>query len=83
MHQLFLKKYPQYSKIKYRYYNKIFRTNFRLSFGRPQVDVCGTCEQLNNEIKTATNHIKTKKLKRDLKKHKEESKKFYNKIRKK
>ncbi|KAF2883190.1 hypothetical protein ILUMI_22990 [Ignelater luminosus] len=34
MHSLFLEKHPE-SKVKYEYYNKAFRENFNLSFGRP------------------------------------------------
>lgn len=40
---MFLTKYPT-SNIKYEYYNKYFRENFNLSFGRPQVDTCCKCE---------------------------------------
>ncbi|KAF2889796.1 hypothetical protein ILUMI_16377 [Ignelater luminosus] len=37
MHSLFLEKHRKY-KAKYEYCNKVFRENFNLSFGRPQVD---------------------------------------------
>ncbi|KAG8245376.1 hypothetical protein J6590_107616, partial [Homalodisca vitripennis] len=48
MYELFLEKYPDLKNIiKYEYYLKHFRQNYGYHFGRPQVDVCDTCEELN------------------------------------
>nr|CAI5837608.1 unnamed protein product [Callosobruchus analis] len=37
--------------VSYPYYTRYFRENFSLRFGRPQIDICATCETLNNKIK--------------------------------
>ncbi|KAF2882051.1 hypothetical protein ILUMI_24123 [Ignelater luminosus] len=50
IHSLFLEKQPK-SKVKYEYYNKVFRKNFNLSFGRPQVDVFNDSEILSLKLK--------------------------------
>ncbi|KAK5639391.1 hypothetical protein RI129_011883 [Pyrocoelia pectoralis] len=51
MYQLFKVKYPK-SDVKYSYYLKFFHENFQLHFGRPQVDTCNVCEELNVKIKS-------------------------------
>lgn len=51
MYNLFKEKYPA-TKVKYSYYNKFFHENFNLHFGRPQVDTCNVCEELNLKIKS-------------------------------
>lgn len=51
MHQLFLEKFPG-SDVKYKFYLKIFQQHFSLSFGRPQIDTCVTCEELQLKIKS-------------------------------
>lgn len=50
MYSLFKERYPN-SPVKYSYYIKFFKENFDLHFGRPQVDVCNTCEDLSLKIK--------------------------------
>nr|CAH7725063.1 unnamed protein product [Callosobruchus chinensis] len=40
-----------YQHISYASYYKFFVEKFKLSFGRPQVDVCGTCETYKIKIK--------------------------------
>nr|CAI5866003.1 unnamed protein product [Callosobruchus analis] len=47
MHRLFQQKHPNIM-LSFSFYR---RANFNFSFGRPQVDVCSTCELLNNKIK--------------------------------
>lgn len=37
--------------IKYEYYNKIFKENFDLKFGRPQIDMCYAWEELTIKLK--------------------------------
>lgn len=38
-------------KVKYNFFYNYFKENFGYSFGRPQVDVCSTCENLNSKLK--------------------------------
>ncbi|KAL3282571.1 hypothetical protein HHI36_005749 [Cryptolaemus montrouzieri] len=38
-------------KVNYQFFRQYFNVNFDLSFGRPQIDVCSKCEELNVEIK--------------------------------
>lgn len=52
MHNLFRQKHPELD-VKYSYYRKVFKENFTLSFGRPQVDTCYTCGDLSVKIKSA------------------------------
>lgn len=77
MYHLYKEKYPT-TEVSYSYYCKFFNENFKLSFGRPQVDVCSTCEQLN--IKIRNNHL-SEAVRRcaagELIVHKRRSKKFY------
>lgn len=78
MYSLFLEKNPT-SKIKYEYYNKIFRENFNLSFGRPQVDVCNECETIALKLKNKSLNDTSKRVAAaELMVHKRRSKKFYN-----
>lgn len=80
MHQCFQEKYPEV-EVNYKFYLKIFKEQFSLSFGLPQVDTCCTCEEL--EIK-----IKSKFLNENAKKtavaekmvHLRRAKKFFTKI---
>lgn len=51
MHSLFVQKHPN-AGVKYSLYYKIFKERFSLSFGRPQVDTCCKCEELNMKIKS-------------------------------
>lgn len=44
MYSMFKEKYPD-SKIKYEYYNIIFKDDFDLKFGRQEVDTCCTFNQ--------------------------------------
>lgn len=50
MHNLFKEKHPNLN-VKYNFYRKIFLESFSLKFGHPQVDTCGTCEELEVKIK--------------------------------
>lgn len=78
MYSLFMEKNPT-SKIKYEYYNKIFRENFNLSFGRPQVDVCNECETISLKLKNKSLNETSKRVaEAELMVHKRRAKKFYN-----
>uniref|UniRef100_A0A1B6EE39 DUF4371 domain-containing protein n=1 Tax=Clastoptera arizonana TaxID=38151 RepID=A0A1B6EE39_9HEMI len=82
MFTLFLEKYPDMKGIiKYEFYLKYFKDNFSYPFGRPQVDVCSTCEDLNTKIKsTALNDTAKRVAVAELLVHKRRAKKFYNKM---
>ena len=84
MYELFCKKHPNLAnKIKYDFYRKYFHENYDYRFGRPQIDVCSTCEELTAKIKSP--HL-TENVKRaavtDKIIHVRRSKKFYNKQKK-
>lgn len=51
MHQMFKEKHPSLD-VKYSFYRKIFLEHFELKFGRPQVDTCCSCEELEMKIKS-------------------------------
>ncbi|XP_050298633.1 LOW QUALITY PROTEIN: uncharacterized protein LOC126737679 [Anthonomus grandis grandis] len=78
MHQLYLEKYPN-QKVSFSFYRCFFRENFNLSLGRPQVDVCSTCELLNNKIKDQYLNDTAKRT-AELIVHKRRAKKLYSKI---
>lgn len=78
MYAMFLQKNPE-TIIKYEYYNKIFKENFKLSFGRPQIDICNECESLSIKLKNkALNDTAKRCAAAELMVHKRRSKKFYN-----
>lgn len=52
MHAMFILDNPDLkNKVKYSFYNKYYKENFAYCFGRPQVDVCSTCERLSAKLK--------------------------------
>lgn len=51
MWKLFCVKYPD-MKVRKSFYWTHFKGNFNYPFGRPQVDTCCTCEELNLKIKS-------------------------------
>lgn len=80
MFRLYKEKYPG-TRIKYEYYNKIFRENFALRFGRPAVDTCCLCESLDLKINSKTlNDVAKKVALAEKLVHKKRAKKFYNKL---
>lgn len=81
MHELFLKKHPdQANTIKYDFYRKYFNDNHGYRFGRPQVDVCSTCEELEAKIKSTTLNDNAKRVAAAEKiVHLRRAKKFYQK----
>lgn len=77
MYSMFMEKYPG-SKIKYEFYNKIFKEEFDLKFGRPQVDTCCMCESLSLKIKSKDINENAKRVTTaEMLVHKRRSKKFY------
>lgn len=51
MHSMFKAKHSNLD-VKYSFYMKIFKEQYSLRFGRPQVDTCCTCEELEVKIKS-------------------------------
>lgn len=80
MHSLFTDKYPTLN-VKYKFYLKIFREHFDLSFGRPQIDTCCKCEELGIKIKSPSLNDSAKRVAvAELLVHKRRAKKFYAKM---
>lgn len=82
MHELFIEKYPEYNnKIKYEYYLEYYNKNFGFRFGRPQVDVCSTCEDLIIKMKsTNLNENAKRAASAEYIVHKRRANKFYKKV---
>ena len=82
MYQSFTLKYPNLN-VKYNFYLKIFRQHFDLHFGRPQVDTCITCEELNVVLKNShVSEAQRQEAEVKLKAHKTRANKFTDTIRK-
>lgn len=80
MHKLFKELHPELD-VKYSYYKKIFKEQFSLSFGCPQVDTCSTCEELDTKIKSKVLNETAKMVALAEKSvHKKRAKKFYNQL---
>ncbi|KAK9872903.1 hypothetical protein WA026_020256 [Henosepilachna vigintioctopunctata] len=70
------------TKVKQYFYYKIFKEQYDLHFGRPQVDVCCECERLNiriNSIDLGERPIMAAKA--ELTSHKKRTTTFYGSIR--
>lgn len=82
MYSFFIDNNPSLENVvKYEYYLKYFNDNYGYRFGRPQVDVCSTCEELNTKIKSPTlNDVAKRVAVAELVVHKNRAKKFYNKF---
>lgn len=77
MYNLYKEKYP-FTTIKYHFYNKYFKENFSLTFGRPQVDTCSFCEEKKARLNSKTlNQTAKKWIEAELCIHMRRSKKFY------
>ncbi|XP_050528134.1 uncharacterized protein LOC126898238 [Daktulosphaira vitifoliae] len=67
-------------RFSYKYFCEYFRVNYDLGFGRPVVDACVTCEELQTKIKNPTLNDNAKKVAvAELMVHKRKAKKFYEK----
>lgn len=82
MHELFIEKFPEMKNIiKYEFYLDYFKKKFGYRFGRPQVDVCSTCEDLKVKIKSNTLNDNAKRVAAaEMMVHKRRAKRFYNKM---
>lgn len=80
MFNLFKFKHPNVN-VRYFYYYKFLKENFNLRFGRPQIDVCCTCENLNSKILNRhLNDIAKEVVATVLLVHNRKSKKIFNKF---
>lgn len=50
----------EHLKVKPLYFRQIFNTSFNLGFGSPRLDVCSTCLQLTEKLKSASESDKTR-----------------------
>ena len=59
LYKLYCDKCAEQNKISVKdsFYRNIFSTKFKLSFRRPQLDTCDTCNILNNLIKNSTTEV--------------------------
>ncbi|PSN43920.1 hypothetical protein C0J52_03660 [Blattella germanica] len=79
MWRLFNEKYGPNVKVSYYSYRHYFRENFNYRFGRPQVDTCCQCEELQLKIKSPhLNDVAKRTTLAELLVHKRKSKKFYS-----
>lgn len=70
------------SKVTYQFFKHVFHKYFNLSFKSPATDVCSTCMSLKNRLKNNKLADKVRKdLKCKLRNHKNESQKFFNRLR--
>ena len=68
--------------VKYSFYYKIYKEHFNYRFGRPQIDTCCECEQLNLRIKNPQLNETAKRVAvTQLLIHKKRSNKFYASLR--
>lgn len=82
MYKLFKTKHPN-SSIRYSYYVKYFHEHYDFKFGRPQIDTCCKCEELDVKIKSSSLGEAAKKAATaELLVHKRRAKTFYSSLRK-
>lgn len=81
MHDMLIEKHPELQDvIKYEYFLNYYKENCGYRFGRPQVDVCSSCEDLNAKIKsTSLNDNDKRTAAAELIVHKRRAYKFYKK----
>ena len=80
LYSIFEEKHPE-AKCIYKCFLGYFKDNFTLRFGRPQIDSCCTCEELN--LKLRSPHLSDaakRNAAAELMLHKRRSKKCYNKL---
>lgn len=82
MHSMFKTKHPDV-KCSYSSFRNFFNENYNLRFGRPQVDCCGVCEELEVKLQNpflcdAAKRVATA----ELLVHKRRAKKFYAQLKK-
>lgn len=80
MHNMFILDNPDLKdKVNYSFYHKYFKENFSYSFGRPQVDVCSTCERFSVKLKDkALSQNAKQNVAAEMVVHNRRSKKYYS-----
>ncbi|KAL5242711.1 hypothetical protein ACI65C_010121 [Semiaphis heraclei] len=79
MFSMFKEVYPD-EPVNYFFYSKVFHEHFSLSFGRPQVDTCLTCEEMTIKLKSKELNDTAKRVVAAEKMvHCRRAKKFYSK----
>lgn len=80
MHNMFLEANPECkNKVKYDFFREFFNENFNYSFGRPQIDVCSTCEGFSMKMKDRNLSDNAKRnVAAEQMLHKRRAKKFYS-----
>ena len=66
--------------VKYEFFRRIFRRDFRIGFGSPKTDAWSLCERLKNQIKVEADPLKKQTLMTDLRIHTLRANVFYVKI---
>lgn len=65
------------NQVKYKFFSRIFNTDFNIGFGSPSTDVCGFCMRHQTQIRLCTNIQEKSRLMTDLRVHKLRAKNFY------
>lgn len=80
LHERFCSDHPA-QKVTYEFFRNYFNVNFDLAFGRPQIDVCSKCEEINVRLKDPHLNENAKRVaSAELIVHKRRASKFYSKI---
>lgn len=81
IYEMFIAKHPDLqNEVKYEYFLNIYKQDYGYRFGRPQVDVCSQCEDLNTKMKSSLNHNAKLAAAADMLVHKRRANKFYKKM---
>ena len=93
MHSLYLEKFEPdmylllsgghtiHPIVKYDFYANYFNQNFKMSFGRPRVDTCQTCDDYSNRIAVASDANERKNLVTAKELHVRKADTFYDELR--
>lgn len=65
-------------KVKSSYFRTVFNKNFNLGFGTPRTDVCSTCLELDEQLKTTTDQKQKQLIIMKKRVHKLRAKAFYS-----
>lgn len=76
MYKIFCKENPAV-KVSYKIYWQIFTKDFKLKFGVPKSDTCGTCDHLMQKINLEVDIEKKVDLENKRKLHLHKAEKFY------
>lgn len=81
IYEMFIAKYPDLTnEVKYEYFLTAYKQDYGYRFGRPQVDVCSQCEDLNIKMKSSLNNNTKLVAAAEMLVHKRRANKFYKKM---